>query len=143
MAEFFIENDLRVFSATAVLAYQKHLIIRCQPVAPVAAGDLDLVPQVDVIILQQLYPPSVGEGLFQIDKEAIEQIEVLNRKIPDPQCVEFRDQLLLNTLEFRFAATFDAFCYHAIPAERVTIRFPAGAALLKPAALFTAVQSAD
>lgn len=83
----FIENNLRVFSAAAVLAYQKHPVIRRQPVAPVAAGDLDLVPQIDVIILQQLYPLSVGEGIFQIDKEAIEQIEVLNRKIPDPNAL--------------------------------------------------------
>jgi len=76
-------------------------------------------------------------------KEAIEQIEVLNREIPDPQCVEFRDQLLLNTLELRFAAVFDAFRCHAVPAERVAVCFPAAAACFKPTALFTAVQSAD
>ena len=134
---------LGVLPAAAVLADQQKILPADHAVAPLAAGDLDLVAQIYIVVLQELCGLAAGQRVFQIHEEAVEQVQVADRQARNAQGVDLGNQVFLELLEAGLPAAPDLFGGDAVPAEGMPVRLAAAAAFCKAGALGAAVHAAD
>ena len=76
-------GKLRISTIAAVFADRNERFIGCHTVAALVAGSFDLIPKVDIIVLQQLDFLPVRECIFKIDISSSQQIEILEHQSID------------------------------------------------------------
>ena len=86
----FVADDLRVCAIAAVLAYQQIILVCHDPIAAVLSGTLDLVAQIDLVVLQQLDGLPIGQMVFQVDVEAVQQMQVVQLQIRQVERIQLR-----------------------------------------------------
>ena len=86
----FVTDDLRVCAIAAVFAHQQILFIRDNAVTALLAGALDLAAHVNFAVLQQLDGLPIGQPVFQVDIEAVQQMQVVQMQIRQVERVQFR-----------------------------------------------------
>lgn len=86
----FVADDLRVCAIAAVFAHQQILFIRDNAVTALLAGALDLAAHINFAVLQQLDGLPIGQPVFQVDVEAVQQVQVVQMQIRQVERVQFR-----------------------------------------------------
>ena len=76
-----IADNLGVCPIAAIAAHQQILLIPHHAVTARTSRYLNLIAQIHLMVFQQLDLLPIGQGVFQIDVRAIEQVQVTYCKV--------------------------------------------------------------